>query len=75
MKTKKEQKFWRICGFFMSIIGVTIMIFQPIFYSLGVIETVDNILTGLLMGFMLAQLGIDFMLIAYIKKVQMEAKK
>jgi hypothetical protein len=64
----------KICGLVMGIFGVLIMILQYLYYFFGIPRTIDDTLTGLIMGFMLAQLGIDFMLISYIRKVQMEGK-
>jgi hypothetical protein len=70
-----EENYAILCGLIMGIIGVSIMIFQYFYYLLGIPRTIDDTLTGLLMGFILAQLGIDFMLISWIRKVQMEGKR
>jgi len=70
-----EQRILLTCGLATGIMGILIMISQYFYYFLGIPRTIDEILTGLVYGFMLTQLGINLMLISFITKVAGEVKK
>ena len=69
--TEKERKYTRLFGLVMSIIGLSMIIFQLFFYLLGIPRTDIDTLTGIALGFMLAQLGIDFMIFSWVRKIEM----
>ena len=70
-----EQKILLSCGLVAGIIGVLIMISQYFYHVLGIPRTIDEILTGLIYGFMLTQVGINLMLVSFITKIAGEVKK
>jgi len=51
------------------------MISQYFYHVLGIPRTIDEILTGLIYGFMLTQVGINLMLVSFITKIAGEVKK
>jgi hypothetical protein len=75
MSKEKEQQYLKLCGLIVGILGVIIMVSEYLYYFFGIPRMVEDTTIGFLIGFILAQVGIDIMLMSYIARVQMEAKK
>lgn len=74
-KTEENIHLIKFCGLGICIIGLMILISPVYFYIIGFLQSESTTIMSLIVGFAITQLGIDIMLISWIKKVEIRGKR